>query len=204
MLPGAILGKGNAMHDKQRVADMAVEVLTRQAKLRAAGTGRTIEGALNDVLKTEAGQQLGDLRDGPHRDERSDKWQEDLAPKRVEERKRAERQERDRAQREADWNLFMRTEMQELELRKDGQLGRLLGEPQPGESAAALRRLCSEDQRQAERGMVAVMKNGGVSYKHVGELDEGDMPARVAANRLRTTWLKERRDGWIAGKGRRS
>jgi hypothetical protein len=24
------------------------------------------------------------------------------------------------------------------------------------------------------------------------------MPARVAANRLRATWLKERRDGWLA------
>lgn len=192
------------MDEKQRVADMAVEVLTRQAKFRAEQTGNTIEGALEDVLQTEAGQRLGELRDGPHRDERSDRWQEALAPKRAEERRRTQRQERDRVQREADWERFIQTELQELELRKAGQLGRLLGEPLPGESAAALQRLSSEDRRQAEQGLVAMMKNGEVSYKHVGELAEGDMPARVAANSLRTTWLKERRDGWIACKDGRS
>ena len=192
------------MDDKQRVADMAVEVLTRQARLRAERTGGTVEEALEDVSKTEAGQKLGELRDGPHRDERSDRWQEELAPKRVEERKLAQRQERDRSQRAADWERFMRAELEELELRKDGQLGRVLGEPLLGESAAALRRLSSQDRMQAEQGLVAVMKNGELSYKHVGELAEGDMPARVAANRLRTTWLKERRDGWLASKQRRS
>ena len=192
------------MHDKQRVSDMAVEVLARQARLRAEQTGVPIEGALKDVLQTEAGQQLGELRDGPHRDESPDRWQETLAPKRTDERKRAQREERDRTQRDAAWELFMRTEMEELELRKGGQLGRMLGEPLPGESAAALRRLSSEDRRQAEQGMVAVMKNGEVSYKNVRDLSEDDMPARVAANRLRTTWLKERRDGWLARKQERS
>lgn len=192
------------MYDKQRVADMAAEVLTRQARLRAERTGRTIEGAMDDVSKTEAGRRLGELRDGAHRDERSDRWQEALAPKRAEERKQAQRQERDRAQREADWERFMRTELQELELRKDGQLGRALGEPLPGEPSAALQRLASEDRRQAEQGLVAVMRNGKVSYKHVGELSEEDMPARVAARSVRTTWLKERRDGWTVGRdGRR-
>ncbi len=192
------------MHDNQRVADMAVEVLTRQARLRAESTGKTLEGAQEDVSKTEAGRLLGELRDGPHGDKRSDRWQEALAPKRDEERRRTERQERDRVQREADWKRFMQMELQELELRKDGQLGRMLGEPLSGESPAALRRLSSEDRRQAEQGLVAVMKNGELSYKHVGELTEADMPARVAANRLRTTWLKERRDGWIASKKARS
>lgn len=182
---------------------MAVEVLRRQARLRVEETGGTIEGALEEVSKTEAGRKLGELRDGPHRDEGPGQWQEALAPKRIEERKRTERQERDRVQREAEWNRFMRTELQELELRKDGQLGRELGEPLPGESASALHRLASEDRRQAEQGMVAVMKNGELSYKHVGELAESDMPTRAAANRLRTTWLKERRDGWIASKQRR-
>lgn len=192
------------MNDKQHVAGMAAEILTRQAELRAERTGRTFEGSLEDVLKTEAGKQLGELRDGPHSEERSDRWQEALAPKRAEERRRAQRQERDRAQREADWERFMRKELQELELRKEGQLVRLLGEPLPGESAAALRRLAEEDRIQAEQGLVAVMRNGEVSYKHVEELAEGDMLARVAANRLRTTWLKERRDGWLASKDGRS
>jgi hypothetical protein len=36
-----------------------------------------------------------------------------------------------------------------------------------------------------------------VFYKHVEGLSEEDMPARIAANRLRTTWLKERLAGWI-------
>lgn len=192
------------MNDKQHVAGMAAEILTRQAELRAERTGRTFEGSLEDVLKTEAGKQLGELRDGPHSEERSDRWQEALAPKRAEERRRSQRQERDRAQREADWERFMRKELQELELRKEGQLVQLLGEPLPGESAAALRRLDEEDRRQAEQGLVAVMRNGEVSYKHVEELAEGDMLARVAANRLRTTWLKERRDGWLASKDGRS
>lgn len=192
------------MNEKQHVADMAGEVLTRQARLRAERTGRTVENSLEDVLKTEAGQRLGELRDGPNSEERADHWQEALAPKRAEERRRAQRQERDRAQREADWERFMRRELQELELRKDGQLGRLLGEPLPGESAAALRRLTDEDRRQAQQGLVAVMRDGELSYKHVEELAEGDMPARVAANRLRTAWLKERRDGWLASKDGRS
>ena len=94
----------------------------------------------------------------------------------------------------------MREERRELQLRKDGQLAGLLGEPLPGESPAALRRLAFEDQRQAEEGLVALMRGGKVSYKPLGELCPEEMPARVAANRLRETWLKERRDGWL-GRG---
>ena len=60
-----------------------------------------------------------------------------------------------------------------------------------------MERLASEDRRQAQQGLVALMSGGKVSYKRVEELCEGDMPARTAANRLRTTWLKERRDGWL-------
>jgi hypothetical protein len=63
-----------------------------------------------------------------------------------------------------------------------------------------LERLALEDQRQAEEGLVALMSGEKVSYKHVEELSEKDMPARIAANRLRTTWLKERQDGWL-GRG---
>jgi hypothetical protein len=38
----------------------------------------------------------------------------------------------------------------------------------------------------------------------VEELTEGDMEARIAADRLREAWLKERRDGWIDyGRGSR-
>ena len=86
----------------------------------------------------------------------------------------------------------MKAERRELEVRKDGQLAKLLGAPLPGEPPAALRRLDSEDRRQAEEGLVALTRNGKTSYKHVEELSEGDMPSRRAASRLRTTWLKER------------
>jgi hypothetical protein len=92
-------------------------------------------------------------------------------------------------------------ELRELELRKDGQLARLLGAPLPGEAPAALARLATEDRRQAEAGLVALMSNGKVFYKHIEKLSEEDMSARVEANRLRTTWLKDRQDGWL-GRGK--
>jgi hypothetical protein len=63
-----------------------------------------------------------------------------------------------------------------------------------------LERLASEDRRQAEEGLVALTSGGKVFYKHVDELCPEDMPARIAANRVRTTWLKERQDGWL-GRG---
>ena len=91
----------------------------------------------------------------------------------------------------------MQTELRELRLRKDGQLGRLLGESLPGELQTALGQLAYEDRRQAEEGLVALMSNGEVSYKHIEELSEEDMPARIAAKKVRTTWLKERHDGWL-------
>ena len=86
----------------------------------------------------------------------------------------------------------------QLKLRKEGQLASVLGEALAGESPEALRRLALEDQRQAEEGLVALTRNGKTYYKLVEELEEGDMEGRIAADRLRETWLKERRDGWLA------
>jgi hypothetical protein len=97
----------------------------------------------------------------------------------------------------AAWKPFIQAERRELELRKDGQLAELLGAPLPGEPPEALRRLASEDRRQAEQGLVALTSNGKVFYKRVDELSPEDMPARGAAKRLRTTWLKERSDRWL-------
>lgn len=188
---------------------MTTEVMERQAGTRAERTGESLEGALKAVLETEAGRRLGELRDGEHRGERADQWQPNLPRKRAEERRQhrleeralLREEERGRA-RKAAWESFMRKEWLELELRKDGQLVGLLGEALAGEPPAALRRLAREDQRQAEEGLVALTSNGNVYYKRVGELKEGDMAARIAADRLRTTWLKERRDGWLAyGRG---
>ena len=120
--------------------------------------------------------------------------QEELARKREQTRKRK------LAEEAAAWKRFVKTEQRQLQLRKDGQLARLLGEPLPGEFPAMLQRLVSEDRRQAERGLVALMSGGKTFYKGIDDLAPEDMPARIAANRLRTTWLKERRDEWL-GRG---
>lgn len=202
--PGEHLGpargsaQDRATHENQRVSDMATAVLIRQAEARAERTGETREQALEAVMETEAGRQLVELRNGAHRDERAKQWQEELPQQRAKERKRARQDEKNRAQNEAVWALFLRTELRERELRKNGQLAKQLGEPQPGESPAALQRLASEDQRQAEEGLVALMCGGQVLYKHLDELSPADRPARIAASRARTAWLKERRDGWLA------
>jgi len=193
------------MQKNQSVSEMATEVLARQAGARARRTGESLEVALKAVLQTEAGRRLVRLRDGVHRDERAEEWQPSLPRERAEERRLARlREERRRLQeeersrvRKAAWESFMRKERLELELRKDGQLAGLLGEALAGETPAALRRLALEDQRQAQEGLVALTSNGKTYYKLVEELTEGDMAARIAADRLREAWLKERRDGWL-------
>ena len=192
------------MRENQSVAEMATEVLARQAAARAERTGESSEVALGAVLRTEAGRRLEELREGEHRDEGADRWQSSLPRERteerrqgrLEERRRLREEERGRARR-AEWESFVRNERRELKLRKEGQLAELLGEALAGESSAALRRLAYEDRRQAEEGLVALTSNGKMYYKPVEELVEGDMAARIAAIRLRESWLKERRDRWL-------
>jgi hypothetical protein len=159
-------------------------------------------GAVKDDVEFEGalvalppGEHLGPARDGSrekiaHDDARSTESEDDARR-----RKREQEGVRDRL---AAWKLFVEAEFRGLRLRQEGQLGSLLGEPMAGESAAGLERLAFEDQRQARSGLIALMRNGRTAYKRVEELREGDMPARAAAERLRTTWLKERRDGWLA------
>jgi len=81
-------GKEQAMKKRQRVAEMADEVLARQARARAERTGEPFEVALKAVRKTEAGQQLEELREGPHRHEKADQWQKDMTRERTQERHR--------------------------------------------------------------------------------------------------------------------
>jgi hypothetical protein len=71
-------GEGKDMQENQLVADMADEVLARQARARAQRTGESFEDALKVVLKTEAGRQLAKLRDGPQGDRKAGQWQESL------------------------------------------------------------------------------------------------------------------------------
>jgi hypothetical protein len=200
------------MQENQSVSEMATEILARQAAARAKHTGESLVEALEAVLQTEAGGRLGRLRDGEHRDERADQWQPSLPRERTEERRQARLREERRLVREeervrarqAEWESFLRKERRELQLRKDGQLAALLDEALAGESSAALRQLARQDQRQAEEGLVALTSNGKTYFKPVEELEEEDMASRIAAERLREAWLKERRDQWLGyGGGRR-
>ena len=74
------------MHAKQIVADMADEVLARQAAARARWSGESYGDALGAVLRTEAGRQLQELRDGVHGSKRADEWQENRVRSRAGER----------------------------------------------------------------------------------------------------------------------
>ena len=158
----------------------------------------------------------------PYQDKKARKWQEDLTRGRKRERARqrararlaaawiaafkqenlAQKREQDEKRKQVEqmvvWDQFTQTERRELELRKDGQLAGLLGESLPGELPATLQRLASKDQSQAERGLVALTRGGKTLYKDIVDLCPEDMLARIAANRLRSTWLKERRDRWLA------
>ena len=192
------------MQEDQSVSEMATQVLARQAGARAGRTGEPFYEALKSVLETDAGQLLGDLRKEEHRDESASEWHSNLPRERAEERRQARLEERGRLReaersrtRQAAWESFMHKERREIELRREGQLAVLLGEPLADESPAALQKLAHEDQRQAGEGLVALTSNGSVHYKRVDDLVEGDMEARIAADRLRTAWLKARRDEWL-------
>ena len=108
------------MRENQRVAEMTVDVLERQAKALASQTGGAFEEALKVVLETEAGRQLQELRDGPHHDERADGWQEGLPRKRARNRERERVRKRSVTRLAAAWKPFIRVELRELELRKEG------------------------------------------------------------------------------------
>jgi hypothetical protein len=70
----------------QSLAEMANEVLMRQAKVRADRRGEPIEEAIEAVLNTEAGKQLSELRDGPHGEESVEQAQVGVARERAQER----------------------------------------------------------------------------------------------------------------------
>ena len=79
------------MNKNVRVDDVAAEVLARQARIRAEGTGERFGEALEAVLETEASRQLEELRNDPWRDEGAERWQENLPRRRGPERGRARR-----------------------------------------------------------------------------------------------------------------
>jgi hypothetical protein len=74
------------MRPEQTVLEMVEEVLMRQAKALLEQSGQSFEAALAAVSKTDAGRQLIELAEGPHRNQRAREWQEGLAREREEER----------------------------------------------------------------------------------------------------------------------
>ena len=74
------------MHPGQTVAQMAGEVLRRQAEAEVRRSGKPIEEATEAFADTEAGTQLRELRDGPHAQEGVREWQVGMARERARER----------------------------------------------------------------------------------------------------------------------
>ena len=73
------------MRAEQTVNEMAEEVLSRQTRALARGTGEPLVEAREAVLETPAGRQLEELRCGPHQDEETRYWQANLLFERVSE-----------------------------------------------------------------------------------------------------------------------
>jgi hypothetical protein len=76
------------MRHNQTVAEMARDVLSRQAAAGAEQTGESFAEVLEAVLETEAGRQLRELEGGPHRHRTAKEWQDGLARERLEVRLR--------------------------------------------------------------------------------------------------------------------
>jgi hypothetical protein len=68
-----------------------------------------------------------------------------------------------------------------MEDRRRGQLAGALGAPLPDESPEELRIMAREDERRAEEGVVELLEDGEISYKHLAGLVPRDLPARLYA-----------------------
>src|SRR5215217_5205134 len=77
---------GESVQKDQSVSEMVQEVLERQAKVVLGRSGCSPREALEAVIQTDAGRQLGALRDGPHAQEEARDWQEGLVWERAFER----------------------------------------------------------------------------------------------------------------------
>ena len=73
------------MRPEQTVNEMAEEILLRQARVLAQRSGEPLIEALEAVIETPAGMQLGQLSSGPHQDEEARYWQANLLFERVSE-----------------------------------------------------------------------------------------------------------------------
>jgi len=91
------------------------------------------------------------------------------------------------------WGRYVASEREELEKRKAGLVGRLLGRPLPSESGEDLRRFAEEDRENAVRGLVQLRLGESVWWKPLHELTPEDRPARLEAQRVFACWLSDRR-----------
>ena len=73
------------MRPEQTIAEMAEEVLSRQARAQVQRTGQSHASARAAVIQTPAGRQLEELRCGAHQHEEVRYWQANLLFKRVSE-----------------------------------------------------------------------------------------------------------------------
>jgi hypothetical protein len=80
-------GEGTTQQE-QTVCEMVEEVLGNQANILVKRSGQSLEGSLEVVCGTEAGRQLRELAQGPHRNQKADEWQEGLVRERADKRMR--------------------------------------------------------------------------------------------------------------------
>ena len=73
------------MRPEQTMAEMAEEILSRQAKAQVRRTGQSHASAHAAVIQTPAGCQLEELRSGAHQHEKVRYWQAKLLFERVSE-----------------------------------------------------------------------------------------------------------------------
>ena len=93
------------------------------------------------------------------------------------------------------WEGFMQMERRRLRERREGKLRAALGNPLPEESTEQLDRIAEQDRWRAEQGLVAVMGAGiRIYYKRIDDLGRLDMRFRIAAERVRVGWLRERKE----------
>ncbi len=100
------------------------------------------------------------------------------------------------------WERFLAAERRHLEQRKNGQLRRLLNGPLPDETGEELERLDAEDERLAEKGLVALKRGEEIYYKHIDEFTPEDMSARLEAESELVSWLTKRTEEllpWLKG-----
>jgi hypothetical protein len=93
------------------------------------------------------------------------------------------------------WEGFMELERKQLRQRCEGKLRGTFGTPLQGETVEQLDRIGERDRLRAEQGLVSIKSEGGrISYRHIADLSSLDMRFRIAAERVRVGWLRERKE----------